>query len=416
MENILCGSTKMPEQNQKQKKMEFHKRPNNILRLLFAFLFLLVISLVICRIFFYKTPQEQLAAIDASLAIPDSENAAIIYNQLFKDYNESDFEPAFLNKDVETITRTTPWSSQDYPEIANWLEQNQNIIEKLMELSLFKKCYFPFPDLLELKSRSIFLSLLTVVDMDFLNVVKKSAFFLARSANNDIAEGHLEKAIDKYLCVLTMSHHFREQPVTDYFLIGIALGAIGAHNIRNIIINYDISEKQLIKIETAFQQIPVSFEKQIHNIDKVEKLMERISSSDRSLRERFIIWRSGIGIKNSEKKIYLRFSTDYHANLILIALKRYKDKTGKWPEKLNEIKPFLTSEDVLIDPQNNGAFVYKLKDDSFILYSTGQNKIDENGQIKPPADDWQIWPLQISQTQIKNTTSTQADPNEKIKE
>jgi hypothetical protein len=382
----------MPEQNQKKQDKEFSKRPNNLLRLLFVFLFLFIISIVLFRFFIYKSPQEQLAAIEASLAIPDSDNAAVIYNQLFEDYNESFFTPAFLTKEAGTFTQTIPWSSQDYPEIANWLKQNQNV-----------------PDVTELKPSSIFLSLLTVVDMDFLKVVKKYAFFLARSANNDIAEGHLTNAIDKNLCVLQMSNHFREQSMTDYFLIGIALGAIGSHNIRNIILNNDISEEQLQKIEAAFQKIPANFEIQIQNIDRVEKLLKRITSSDQSLRERFIIWRSGIGIKNSEKKIYLRFSTDYHANLIVIALKRYKNKTGKWPEKLVEIKPFLSSKDILIDPQNNGSFVYKLKDGSFILYSTGQNRIDENGQIKPPADDWPIWPL--PQTQLQNTIIKKDDPN-----
>ena len=115
------------------------------------------------------------------------------------------------------------------------------------------------------------------------------------------------------------------------------------------------------------------------------------------------------------KEIYLRLLVDRQGSQILVALRHYKNKTGKWPEKLEEIKPFLTSEDILVDPQNKGSFVYRLKDDGFILYSTGLNKIDENGQRKSPADDWLIWPLQIPKAETQNTKANQADPNQEPK-
>ena len=55
--------------------------------------------------------------------------------------------------------------------------------------------------------------------------------------------------------------------------------------------------------------------------------------------------------------------------------------------------------------------MYKLKDNGFILYSIGLNKIDENGQKKDPADDRQIWPLQAPQTQSQNINTKNSDPN-----
>ena len=83
----------------------------------------------------------------------------------------------------------------------------------------------------------------------------------------------------------------------------------------------------------------------------------------------------------------------------MLALRRYKNMKGYWPQSLHEIKPMVT-EDVLIDPQNNGSFVYKRTDEDFILYSRGKNNIDEAGN-KTDADDWPIWPRLISQVNEK---------------
>ncbi len=82
---------------------------------------------------------------------------------------------------------------------------------------------------------------------------------------------------------------------------------------------------------------------------------------------------------------------DRKGTLLMIALKRYKDAHGNWPENLAEIKS-LASPDTFIDPLNNGEFVYKLTKDGFALYSKGKNGIDEEGQFSAKHDDWMIWP------------------------
>lgn len=80
--------------------------------------------------------------------------------------------------------------------------------------------------------------------------------------------------------------------------------------------------------------------------------------------------------------------------MILIALRRHKDKTGAWPETLENIEPRLPDQ-MLIDPQNDGPFVYRRDANGFLFYSKGPNGIDEHGSSKRPADDWPIWPLDI---------------------
>jgi hypothetical protein len=60
--------------------------------------------------------------------------------------------------------------------------------------------------------------------------------------------------------------------------------------------------------------------------------------------------------------------------------------------------------EVLVDPMNGGAFVYRRTGDNFILYSKGLNGIDEGGKreevvftdgrkvLNEGCDDYVIWP------------------------
>ena len=76
---------------------------------------------------------------------------------------------------------------------------------------------------------------------------------------------------------------------------------------------------------------------------------------------------------------YLRATAWKRASQLIIALRRHKNKTGHWPEKLAVLKPLAPAE-IFIDPVNNGSFVYKLTEKNFVLYSKGKNNIDEDGK------------------------------------
>ncbi len=91
--------------------------------------------------------------------------------------------------------------------------------------------------------------------------------------------------------------------------------------------------------------------------------------------------------------IYLRLNADKRGSRIIIALRRYKNKEGRWPGSLDEIESLVPAE-ILVDPINNGTFVYKLTEENFTLYSKGKNNIDEDGERDEDAgkDDWLIWP------------------------
>jgi hypothetical protein len=110
--------------------------------------------------------------------------------------------------------------------------------------------------------------------------------------------------------------------------------------------------------------------------------------------------------------LYLRATADKKSCQIIIALRRYKNKHGRWPESLDNLKSLVPAE-VFVDPISGGSFVYKLTDANFTLYSKGKNNIDEDGQNNSrwdpntgqrivEQDDFLIWPHGMYDTQQQN--------------
>jgi hypothetical protein len=106
---------------------------------------------------------------------------------------------------------------------------------------------------------------------------------------------------------------------------------------------------------------------------------------------------------------YLRPMADKRGSQIIIALRRYKNKHGHWPESLDDVKAIVPAE-IFIDPISEGSFAYKLTEDNFTLYSRGKNGIDEDGQdnsrwdpntghYRAEQDDFLLWPNRKCNTQ-----------------
>jgi hypothetical protein len=103
-----------------------------------------------------------------------------------------------------------------------------------------------------------------------------------------------------------------------------------------------------------------------------------------------------------------RAKTHRTALLTVLALKRYEKDNGKYPESLRALVESGYLEDMPNDPYSDGPLVYKKTDDSFILYSLGENLIDDEGQVARRDDgrikqwasegDWVFWP--VPETQV----------------
>ncbi|GAH57698.1 unnamed protein product, partial [marine sediment metagenome] len=224
---------------------------------------------------------EELAALEAKrLAIPDAENAAIIYNELLLDdkkYEEppedeiiaelkekgeisvplddvnewlanrsySTFFPEFWNEDLEDLTLYEFWSSKEHPRVAEWLQQHKGTIAKLMQASKLEKCRFPIPsDTFSLGE-----------SMERLPAMRRWARLLIRAANNDLGDKRINQAIEKNLAILQMAKHQYQQPTTLDLLVAIAIEAIALKQFKTFLVTDDTAEERLSVIESALAEI-----------------------------------------------------------------------------------------------------------------------------------------------------------------
>ena len=357
--------------------------------ILAAVIVVTIICGLVLKAFFLdpRSTDEQLAATDAELAIPDEENAAVYYKRFFADPNN-----AAILDDLYDYTPSAycgPWADEEDPELAAKLKKHRALIQTLLDISQMKQARFPvYPE--------------PGTDWwEMLSYMRRVTFILSWAAANDLGEGRADAAFSKYECQLRLARQLEQQPAVIYDLVGMAIEAVALGNIRRAVMRDETTPEQLRSLETILE-IPMDrIEGHAEIAARVDRLVEEKEWSQLPLTGKLKRWLIGRRIraeraeqKRRQRLIRLRLEATRRATPILIALRRHKEKTGAWPETLEAIEPKLP-EQILIDPQNDGPFVYKRNSDSFIFYSKGPNGVDEQGSYKRPADDWPIWPLEI---------------------
>jgi Skp family chaperone for outer membrane proteins len=380
----------MAEQSRDNQKRLNTKDSKKRMRLIAYILIIACFGLLLFFIIQYKTVEQQLAAIDAARVIPDTENAAILYNQLRKDYNDIDLPFHFVYP--SDPARMRPWFSKELPEIAKWYEERQEITAKLLQINKYEKCRFPI-----LKFWKDFST-----TTDRLRTMRVMAVYLIRLANNDIAENRIEQGLEKYICAIRIGRHYRQCPFIISFTQGISIESLALARMRYCILHSDLTEKHLQIIKKALTQSNEEQTQNWENMIEVENLYAKQTPLLHRLKRRLENWQNQRPTFDVAHEIRTRLLADRRGNQILILLRNYKDKMGHWPQNLEELQ-FLADKESLIDPQNNGPFVYKTTEDDFILYGRGPNKIDEGGRFHlDGGDDYAIWPRKIPQTKEKN--------------
>ncbi|UCG48001.1 MAG: hypothetical protein JSU94_21285, partial [Phycisphaerales bacterium] len=163
------------------------------------------------RLFHQRSAAARLAAIEAAQAVPDEQNAGLIYDRLMTEYGQPSLPQGIANNPTDR-TKTEPWLSKDNPQLAAWIKQQQGLIDGLLQAADMNECRFPiagYPK--QFPTR-----------MDRLRAMRDWARLLVRAANNDIAEGRIESGLAKYLALLKLARHLRQQPVVIDNLVGNA--------------------------------------------------------------------------------------------------------------------------------------------------------------------------------------------------
>ncbi len=210
------------------------------------------------------TFDEELAAIEAKRAIPNSENAATIYNKLLEVYDSNAMYPDFLkNRELDRSTIAEPWSSKEYPQIAEWLKSHENTIATLMDASKIEKCRFP------IAADSAALS----QTMKRLSAMRSWARLLIRAASNDLGEDQPGQALEKQIALLQMTAHLYQQPTMIDMLVGIAIEALAIQQFNGFMVTGDATEAHLSVIEKALADIKHDWSYDLARILEGEKPM-----------------------------------------------------------------------------------------------------------------------------------------------
>jgi hypothetical protein len=331
-----------------------------------------------------RSVEQQLAAIEAARAIPDQENAAIIYDRLMKDYGRSQVPWGVVNNATDT-TPKEPWLSEDNPQLATWIKGQHALIAGLLEAGRKPQCRFAITGYPEKQSLRNTLQTAMIT----------WAFLLLRAASNDIAEDRIEPGVEKYLAAIKMGGHLAQQPVIEDGIVGLAVESWPLHRMRPFIVEGPFEQEHLEAIQAALPPIDNqwdNFSPQIREVDRLYSIKE--DADWLAWMRRF--WQD-TGEPSLERlhELYLGRLSSRRATLVLIALRHHKDKTEQWPQSLDQVRDSLPAE-ALVDAVNGSSFVYKLTEDVFTLYSKGQNNIDEDGQYagrkKGSPDDRLYWP------------------------
>ncbi len=185
------------------------------------------------------TLNEERAQLEAKYAVADEDNAALIYGRLIETFDANDFEPEFMDDDLDDLTSNQPWSTEDYPQMAEWLKGHENTIAMLMKLASIEKCYFAIPT-----GPTFFHA-----DIDRLRAMKYYGMLLIRAGNNDLGDGRINNSIEKNIAVFQMAIHQYQQPSLIDILVGIALEAMSLVQFDKMVINYNLTEAQFETIE-----------------------------------------------------------------------------------------------------------------------------------------------------------------------
>ncbi|GAJ13967.1 unnamed protein product, partial [marine sediment metagenome] len=238
-----------------------------------------------------KSINEQLAAIEAARAIPDSENAAFIYNELLTEHPQIPRRPDFLGEDADRVTKRLPWIAADHPKLAKWIKGHQPTIDRLLHASAFDKCRFPIADST---------NQLNLRTGNRLSTMRRWAYLLSIAANNDIAEGRTDNAIAKYRCVTQLARHLCQQPIFLEYIIGTAVEELGLQGLYRMLIETDLTETQIKVIEQFQPTTRENWADISADIIEIERLLSKRTYHPLA---RLQAWWSDISVKSSLEHI-----------------------------------------------------------------------------------------------------------------
>jgi hypothetical protein len=228
------------------------------------------------------TPQERLTAFDATRAVPDEDNAALIYAQLLqgeeipvpkwvskmapvldalmdpmslresnvasRKVRELELSQGISEPNAAKEIALRPWRSAECPELRQWLNKHRDRLDKLQEAARKPSCPFPL---------SPAPGRMGLFDVP-VGIFRQNALLLRYTANNDLGEGDIDKALAKCQSLLSIGRHLCMQPSASCLSRGIACEVMALHHLVEFIMEGHATDRNWQEV-TAISHGPVVF-------------------------------------------------------------------------------------------------------------------------------------------------------------
>ncbi len=314
-----------------------------------------------------------LRAIDAAHVVPEEENAAGIYTELAWDPDVLFPGRSLLLQKVSPATLAQLGRHVGFPGTGQKIDANQMVLDVLSEAAHKPQCWFSvFEARWQAGKRT--------------DAGGQWALVLVQAADRDLAAGRTDAGLEKLLCVFRMARHFLAQGSPSDYKLGTGMAWCGLRRFYTLVVLEDAPPQWLAKLEDALPPTEDIPKEQARLLDKVRALYEQ--EYPLTLRARLKNVFSPRASSRGTVESDLIYLGRCRAARILLALRRYKNETGAWPADLRELGARVPTE-ALLDPLCGKPFAYRLRGDSFLLYSLSVNGTDEGGKMP---DDFPFWP------------------------
>ncbi|MFO0977209.1 MAG: hypothetical protein U0996_12475 [Planctomycetaceae bacterium] len=135
-----------------------------------------------------------------------------------------------------------PWTEEQFPELAKWLQDNQKMLEIIHEASLRDQWYYPVFDQKDKDGKPVGLIAMLLPHVQKMRGLARA--FLIRS-NLHLANNEPEKAWDDMQTCHRLGRLTARGPTLIDFLVGVAINSMASHAELRLLSDTKLTEKQI---------------------------------------------------------------------------------------------------------------------------------------------------------------------------
>lgn len=377
--------------------------------------------------------------------VPDDENAATYYIKGANKLCDLKPDPAWLDQREHAIKHG--WDDS-MKALADYLDAAGPALDLFRKGASMKLCQLPYPETEAGVTAAIFLPPLSAA--------REACLLLTAEARRLEARGKFKEAVDNYVAVIKIGEHCGARCCLIDLLVGIAMVDMGSNTAFLGIFRQDYPREELRRFLGELDSLRNALPNFVHamkgerafglaSVDDIVRaglvmgivplgepsplgarlfrvlIPERTIKQDMSAAYDRIIAAARIpyyepearpsdeqieaGLKPWNVLGQISFSVFYRGRIVsercaaqfnmlrvAIALVIYKQDHGADPDDLEKLVDDELLSELPADPFSGKPFKYRAEDGEFVLYSVGENLVDDGGKFDPPIDfrgeDW----------------------------